>query len=456
MGIENFLNYEHFINLQNKQLQIWGQNCTIFVPENITNLGYENVTRSETDKMNADSILSNKYKKQNGRIWINFKVEKKVFYKFNYFPEEGEELVMAFMDSSVQIRENAYIRTSVPGTTSIWGDLIFEVIHIQDIGLAQVLQRVYFLKATNNQELYRTLSVGNMGEITGAPNQSAEILKPIIIPTGEGGTTDYSKLENKPSINDVIIEGNKTTKDLKIETEDKYNDDKGSGVSIGGITEGEKFEDKPIADVVYQMLHPYKEPVLDVRVIPNQFIWGIGEEINSIKFNVSCIKGSENLNQCKIFVNDVEKYIRKIHEDCVVFTYELDDSINNETTIKIVLDDAKTEVEKIYKYEFVNYSYFGVLSDEVEINVDSILSLNKFVKTDSDYVSEPVTCEYGRIIYAYPSHLGEIKSIKDLDNSFNWTDSFELNYININGVDYNVYYLRDSSGFVDAKLIFKS
>lgn len=32
------------------------------------------------------------------------------------------------------------------------------------------------------------------------------------------GTVDYSKLENKPEINGVELEGNKTTDDLKIQT----------------------------------------------------------------------------------------------------------------------------------------------------------------------------------------------------------------------------------------------
>lgn len=35
---------------------------------------------------------------------------------------------------------------------------------------------------------------------------------------GGGGTSDYSKLSNKPSINGVTLLGNKTTHDLKLET----------------------------------------------------------------------------------------------------------------------------------------------------------------------------------------------------------------------------------------------
>ena len=36
--------------------------------------------------------------------------------------------------------------------------------------------------------------------------------------TGGGGTSDYNKLVNKPSINGVTLLGNKTTQDLKLNT----------------------------------------------------------------------------------------------------------------------------------------------------------------------------------------------------------------------------------------------
>lgn len=41
---------------------------------------------------------------------------------------------------------------------------------------------------------------------------------------GSGGTTDYSQLENKPSINGVILNGNKTAEDLGL-AEKEYVDD---------------------------------------------------------------------------------------------------------------------------------------------------------------------------------------------------------------------------------------
>ena len=43
---------------------------------------------------------------------------------------------------------------------------------------------------------------------------------------GGGGTNDYNDLENKPSINNVTLEGNKTAKDLSLIGSEEYAEDK--------------------------------------------------------------------------------------------------------------------------------------------------------------------------------------------------------------------------------------
>lgn len=159
MSIENFINYEAYIQLQNRQLEIWGQPMTVFSPERKVALGYEDTGYEEIERMDSDKVLGNKYSKSQTRGWINFTVKKSVYYHHNWFPDEGEELCLAFFNSESTIKENDYIRTSVPEATSIWGDMIFEVRKIFDEGLAQVLQRTYLLKPTSNADLYRELMV---------------------------------------------------------------------------------------------------------------------------------------------------------------------------------------------------------------------------------------------------------------------------------------------------------
>ena len=158
MSVEKFLSYEAYITLQDKQLEIFGQPCTIYTPLNKTALGYENTDFSEIEMMNSDKVLGNRFEKRLSRIWINFTIPKKVFYHFNWFPDDGEELCLAFLNSESQVREGDYIRTATTEATSIWGNMIFSVKKIQDEGLANVLQRSYFLKPTNNADLHKELS----------------------------------------------------------------------------------------------------------------------------------------------------------------------------------------------------------------------------------------------------------------------------------------------------------
>lgn len=158
MGVKEFLDYEQYIVFMDRQLEIWAQPCTVYHPVNKTALGYENTNYSEISKMNSDRVLGNKYEKHLSGIWINFTIPKSVFYKFNWFPDDGEELCMAFLKSDSPVREGDYIRTATTEATSIWGTMYFSVRKIQDVGLAQVLERIYFLKPTNNADLNKELS----------------------------------------------------------------------------------------------------------------------------------------------------------------------------------------------------------------------------------------------------------------------------------------------------------
>ena len=158
MGVAEFLNYEAYINLQNKQLEIFGQPCTIYTPLNKTALGYENTNFSEIEMMNSDKVLGNRFGKRESRIWINFTIPKSTFYRHNWFPDDGEELCLAFLNSENPVKEGDYIRTATTEATSIWGSMLFSVRKIVDDGLANVLQRSYFLKPTANADLQKELS----------------------------------------------------------------------------------------------------------------------------------------------------------------------------------------------------------------------------------------------------------------------------------------------------------
>lgn len=158
MSVENWLNYEAYIHYMDRQLEIFGQPCTVFSPERKIALGYEDTNYNEIERMNSDKVLGNIYHKSPARIWINFTVKKSTFYHHNWFPDEGEELCEAVLNSESPVKENDYIVTAIPEATSIWGTMYFEIRKIFDEGLANVLRRTYMLKPVNNADLHRELS----------------------------------------------------------------------------------------------------------------------------------------------------------------------------------------------------------------------------------------------------------------------------------------------------------
>ena len=69
-------------------------------------------------------------------------------------------------------------------------------------------------------------------------------------------------------------------------------------------------------------------------------------------------------------------------------------------------------------------------------------------------MTQKFTSEYGRFVFAYPTAIGSVKSIKDNVNNFNYTDSCSRGKATINGGSYEIIYLTDCAGFEDVSITF--
>lgn len=156
MSVNSFQEYNAYLRYMNSVVSIWGQPSSIFVPKQNVTLGYENLA-SSLESETGVSDIANLYSVYQYKVYIDFNPKKSVFYHFNYFPKEGEDPTIAFMPSNSVVRENSFIRTSACGQTSIWGDLIFEITHIEEDGVFQLLKRTYFLKQVSDRQLHRLL-----------------------------------------------------------------------------------------------------------------------------------------------------------------------------------------------------------------------------------------------------------------------------------------------------------
>ena len=64
-----------------------------------------------------------------------------------------------------------------------------------------------------------TGSVGIAGKITGNLTNRQNVSGSLSVPTQRISSTDYNDLTNKPTINDVTVEGDKVSADYKLQHE---------------------------------------------------------------------------------------------------------------------------------------------------------------------------------------------------------------------------------------------
>lgn len=132
-------------NVQDRSVDIWGEPCTIFrASEPITMQGYEN-------DYHFEQRLS--------KVAIDFQVKRRWFYHFNWFPENEDRLSMGYFHLSEDIAVDDFIRTKTIEHVSPYGDLMFRIVKIGDMGKFFSLKRVAFLYAIDDQNMYRLLEV---------------------------------------------------------------------------------------------------------------------------------------------------------------------------------------------------------------------------------------------------------------------------------------------------------
>ena len=93
-------------------------------------------------------------------------------------------------------------------------------------------------------------------------------------------------------------------------------------------------------------------------------------------------------------------------------------------------------------------SYYGVINNP-PTNMSELTSLTKRISNNKNLTYDNITLNNQHIVYAYPSSLGTITSIKD-GNNFEYINSYTKASATINNVNYVVMYLTDkvtASGF---------
>ena len=230
--------------------------------------------------------------------------------------------------------------------------------------------------------------------------------------------------------------------------------------SIGNITGAKTYSaGTPIEDILRDILTKQTPPTISFTMNPSDNIYDkVTGQLNSLTLNIRVMKKTFDIVTITVTLNgSVVKSFSSGVENGGDFTYVYSTPITDSTTIKVTVVDQKGLTNSMSNsIVFVGNSYYGLIDADTEIPNESIIKgLNKKLKTSKSLTYSGITTDWGKICYAYPTELGALSKITDKINNFNYTPSFTLNTMNIDGIPYNIYTLNDPVGADGIELTFE-
>jgi hypothetical protein len=294
---------------------------------------------------------------------------------------------------------------------------------------------------------------------------------------------NYNNLENKPSINGVLLEGDLTTEDLKIEAGGKVPENVLTTDSV----------DTELSDISE---NPVQNKVIDSKIKEIVAAAALKEDLSNTNNDINTLKGNivtltEKTDSTNKNVKDLSGELDKLKEEIQGLTYvpiEISSFINNineaekgqvinniildwdynKIPTELLLDDVSIETslktytlsaqninsDKIYtltakdsqnnssikttSITFVDAIYYGA-KEESEYDNTFVLSLNKKLAKDKDqsvtinantnqyiYICTPVA--FGECNFSVGGFTGGFEKIQEISvtNGYNYTTNYNL------------------------------
>ena len=223
-------------------------------------------------------------------------------------------------------------------------------------------------------------------------------------------------------------------------------------VDFGGIPAGTTFEDKPLVEVLDQLLHPYVAPIVAATSTPNGGIYEIGDSVGVSTITVNVTKKSENITKVEVFDGSVS--LGSKTEGILTGTLDFPQTDLNVTTnktfqVKVTDEKKTTTVNTTSAFTFVYPYYVGVCDSDATIDEALVKSLTKKIESKTAVKSVDYTTNNQKMVFAYPKAYGALKKIVDA-NKFDVTSTFtavEVAIVGLNNVaqTYYVYVSKNSS-----------
>lgn len=330
--------------------------------------------------------------------------------------------------------------------------------------------------------------------------------------SGEGGTSDYTELENKPKINNIVLEGNLSLEDLGIVIPSLENYVTREALNTALSHYALKSEIPDITNLATRTEVTEAISNQQFKTVNGQVITGEGnieiqggstivvddalnaESVNPVQNKVITEKintMSELLTQLdeKVFPTTLSVSGGGTYDEgtsqTVMISWKLQkngqtlipesvtvngESVDPTTGYKVFVDVTSTttyRVSVVYKgktysgsttatFKKTYYRYYGALPENTEvgsITADMVKGLTKEVCTSAS-ATLIFTTNNQRMAYAYPSTFGRLTTIKDTNLNAPFDDFLLESTLNVDGTEYYVYALTTPNFVTDYSVTF--
>ena len=206
--------------------------------------------------------------------------------------------------------------------------------------------------------------------------------------------------------------------------------------ALGGIKAGENLDNLSVKQLLTKLLYPYVAPTVSATSTPNggTYEFGAAQKVTNIKATVT--KKSEKIAKVEYYDGSTLLGTKTEGvENGGTFDLQVNISVASNKNFQVKVTDASGKVvsANTSSFSFVYPYYYGVCGENATINEALVKSLTKKVEAKGSKTNS-YTCNFQRMIFAYPKSHGKLKSIID-PNNFDVTGPFGVQEITITGLN---------------------
>ena len=218
---------------------------------------------------------------------------------------------------------------------------------------------------------------------------------------------------------------------------------------LGGIAAGTTFDNMPVNEVLTKLLYPYVAPTVSASSTPNGGTFEKGNNQKVTRINATVGKKSEKITKIEFLdgstVLGTKDGVEIQNGGNHGIDVDLTVSANKNFQVKVTDAANKSYTSNTGSFNFVYPYYMGICANDAEINEALIKGLNKKIEAKGNK-NHSFTCDFQRMIFAYPKSHGALRQIID-PNNFDVTGTFGRQEVSITGLDgtEQVYYVYVNS-----------